>query len=1116
MNEITAKFDLEKHDVLVGNNVQTIFDHLNDLEKESKTYSKRWFWELLQNAKDAVDSNQDVSVKVVLDNNLLSFFHTGNRFLKQDILHLIYHGSSKKSLENKTGRFGTGFMSTHLLSRIVNITGQLEDNTYFQFELNREGESVEKQYKNLEDSYQRFCSSNGPDNRADGIFNTIFSYNLPEPNVKIATNGLNQLEKILPFVMAFNPKIKDIHIYNNGVTTIVNRGGKETVAFKNKQLVLQTVFYNTIENKVLFAPNDTFDIGVLLEKDSKGKYSIIELDENYPKLFFDFPLFGTEKIGLPAVINSNGFDLKKERDGVYLGEDDQNKPTIIENKRIISSALAEFETLVAYSAEKKDLNFFNLFKVKKSFEYSWLDVSWLNGLASGLIDVIVNSPYIPNKEGLLKINKIIIPYSAIIPELDYYTLVLDLKPGYIPPFEETLEWIAITHEYSILQDKAISDYEFIVDEAKVCSLLEQAGNLDTVDAIFDKEDGVEEEYASAKSWFNRFFKLLSKDQTEQLSSTYAIIPNQNNKLIKRAMNSPYFDEIANEEIKTVALNFNWDLKATLIFPGIVTKGEIFLTSILDNILNKLDKICDEITDDDLNVVSKRSALIKYLDWLVLNKKADLIRDTYVIVEKGRESSTISYSKRRLFQAASDKLLAPSGIWQEMSVYSEIIPRKFVLINEYTAAFPIEHFSYLFSQDLIFISPLLNRRSPNKNELKLLVRKQDDYAKLLNEKEEIINNDMEFSDIAYLNRTDDNILAKTSDSMKSAKTLLNFLLAQVIGQDIFFNTFVDLEVGDEKISVNRCLWVSRLKDTAWVPYRPVEEDKTTSERPSVANIADLIKDEPGLLDKLKKKEAGIFFNQIGISIADIRRNTLSNEEDKLKWDMAFSELIGNGNINPDLAVEMLADPRLQEMYLNNKKQKETIAKNQGIGLAFENAFREIFEHEAYKQQGFSIERKPVGSDFELIYEEDITDEDGNEVLFKVNNQILIELKATGKAFAEMTPKQAETAHDNKENYVLAVLPLDFYEINIENVVRHSRFVVDIANPLSLRYTDFKSYAQKKNEATLDKNDVKLSIEDGSIRYQVKAEIWQESIEPIGDRLFSLSFVEFIEWLKKKKV
>ncbi len=158
----------------------------------------------------------------------------------------------------------------------------------------------------------------------------------------------------------------------------------------------------------------------------------------------------------------------------------------------------------------------------------------------------------------------------------------------------------------------------------------------------------------------------------------------------------------------------------------------------------------------------------------------------------------------------------------------------------------------------------------------------------------------------------------------------------------------------------------------------------------------------------------------------------------------------------------------------------------MGYIFESVFRTIFESDEYKDQGFTIERTAWGSDFGVIYEQDIADGEGKEIIYKIG-QILIELKATGKDYAAMTTYQAETATKNVENYVLAVLPLKGFEISEESVKLHSRFIVNIAEPLEDRYKEFLSYNQKKSISTSEQNGVKLNIEDGNIRYQVKAEI-----------------------------
>jgi len=1111
--------DQDKIEVLVGNNVQTIFDHLNDLEKDSPVYAKRWFWELLQNAKDAVDDDQLVSVKVKLDGHTLTFSHTGDPFKRHDVLHLIYHGSSKKSLENKTGRFGTGFMSTHLLSRIVQITGKLENGNYFDFKLDRTGKTIGEQYTHLEESYERFKSSYRLNTYSDGIFDTVFTYVLPPDNLYIATDGLDQLEKILPFVMAFNPKIEQIEVDNNGKFSVIERSEDKSTEFKGKKVFEQGISYNKTENKVVFIKDDSFDIGVLLIKNDDESFSVVDIDDAYPKLFFDFPLFGTEKLGIPAVINSNCFDLKKERDGVYLLEDDKNKHTIINNKKIITSAFDCLEFLIAYTTQSNYNDLFNLFKVKKAFEYSWLYLDWLNGLSSKLIDTALELVCLPYaKDDKLSLNTILVPWSSALNIDSFYNLILDIKPGFIPKKQDNHEWIEVAFGYASVQDRETGDYSFIIDEHKLCKILQKASTLDNVSSMLvsdtstaGQETQTDSEDDDVVAWFNRFLAMLSKDQTEQLTSAYAFMPNQYRKLVSREVGSLFLDEIGNETIKTVAEGLKFEIKSTLIFQGIIPCTEVFQSSTLDKVLTILTSKCHSITEDDLNEKQKRTGLISFLGWLIDNKKNDLIKESYVIIEKGREAGEVNYAKRRLFSSASDKLIAPTSIWPSFSLYAEILPKKYIMITEVADLLNLEQLEYLCALDLIYLSPLQQRRKPGKNDLKLLAGNTEGYLSLLNDKEEIVENDLEYSDIIYLNKTDENVLAKTAEGVKNAKALFNFLLSQVIIQDKLFNSTSIIDTGQTNVPVGQCLWIARLRDISWVPFRPLAEEKTLSERPSVANITQLLKDDAELLAKLKRREAGQFFNQIGISIADIRRNSLTNDEDKLNWDMAFSELIGNGNIRPDLAVEMLADPNLQEQYLARKRQKENISRNQGIGSDFEKAFSEIFSQEAYKDDGFSIKRVPLGSDYGIIYEEDIIDENGNEVLFQIKD-ILIELKATGKLFAEMTEKQAETASKNINRYVLAVLPLEGYEINQQNVVLHSRFVVDIAKPLLNRFNDFTGYKQKKNEVTMEKADVKLNIEDGSTRYQVKSDIWRAGINPLNGMQASLSFYEFVKWLK----
>lgn len=142
-----------RHEIAELRHADGVFRDIQARVKERENYEQRWFWELLQNAKDAVEEGEVVQVQIIINNDTLTFAHTGNPFDLDDILSLIIQGSSKAGKEGKDGRFGTGFMTTYLLSKHVTITGSLlNDEGYFHFLLNREGNDNDTFFQNQVES----------------------------------------------------------------------------------------------------------------------------------------------------------------------------------------------------------------------------------------------------------------------------------------------------------------------------------------------------------------------------------------------------------------------------------------------------------------------------------------------------------------------------------------------------------------------------------------------------------------------------------------------------------------------------------------------------------------------------------------------------------------------------------------------------------------------------------------------------------------------------------------------------------------------------------------------------------------------------------------------------
>ena len=128
--------DKIKDRVLTDNTAQGILNHLKELASNRARMQRRWVWELLQNARDAsADDDTHLSASIELDDGELVFQHNGRGFTEEEVAHLIYHGSTKVEDKKTIGQYGSGFLTTHLLSPEVDVSGQLSDGRSFNFRL---------------------------------------------------------------------------------------------------------------------------------------------------------------------------------------------------------------------------------------------------------------------------------------------------------------------------------------------------------------------------------------------------------------------------------------------------------------------------------------------------------------------------------------------------------------------------------------------------------------------------------------------------------------------------------------------------------------------------------------------------------------------------------------------------------------------------------------------------------------------------------------------------------------------------------------------------------------------------------------------------------------------
>ena len=156
-----------------------------------------------------VRDNTRLVASVKLSKNELVFQHNGRGFTVEEVAHLIYHGSTKLEDPETLGKYGSGFLTTHLLSSNIDVSGQLEDRRPFSFPLRREISSPKALSESMDRAWNAFDASAGD---VSDSFTTSFRYPLNDDAVGPVEEGIRTLKHCAPFVVAFNSQFCSINI----------------------------------------------------------------------------------------------------------------------------------------------------------------------------------------------------------------------------------------------------------------------------------------------------------------------------------------------------------------------------------------------------------------------------------------------------------------------------------------------------------------------------------------------------------------------------------------------------------------------------------------------------------------------------------------------------------------------------------------------------------------------------------------------------------------------------------------------------------------------------------------------------------------------------------------
>lgn len=1071
------------YQALVDNTAQGIYHRLKELESISQFYQRQWIWELLQNALDSAPQDGEVNVEVELLGQQLSFRHNGSAFAEDEIAHLIYHGSTKERESGKIGKFGTGFLTTHLVSKMVRVTGIMKSNENFSFTLDRNGESAEDIRQRMEDSKKQFQDSYGSGTapKPKEGFTTEYTYRLAGDNAcKIAEIGIEDLTKIAPYVLALNDEISSV--------AIINRSEKSKFMKSLVDNVTNDILIVHVEHKHNNTPDSTINLVVAKDKNLSVAVTVVKHDEDYqiasnqniPKLFIAFPLEGTEGFSFPAIVNCRDFEPTEHRDGIFLGSAETGPN--VQNKSYLNKAVLLLHKLLDYALSQQWANVDLLTQVTVPTEKNWLDTEWYKCLLKKLItNKFMGTELIQSQAGWIAPKDAHIPFPAMYD--GFWDLASYLYQDKLPAKELWLSWANIIDGWAKLLDKNPEELEQSLTIEKFGQTINDIGSLEKLGDKLRNEDGG----ITPILWLNKFTQFLFLTNKGQLLDTLNLLPNQDGVFRKRT--DLMSDGGIDGTLKDIARDLGKNVRANLLHLDMIKEAKDLLTpKSQDDVLSHVLKIIKEEAEANTYNETFAKANLALFAWLVSNQKYESVSGYPVLCRKIDEEGGESIT----FLGGREQVLAPVERWPEGSrSFVAIFPQEFIISSKYSDRVEAGAWDALQGRNLVTCEPLyFSWETIGGSELMDSLG----FGESLNEEEDHEITNVRVSNIAFLRLDNKGIIDQVRSSKERARAFIRFLLNFAVFYDdsVIEPRKLSCKCGKEH-SVYTSDWLRVLKTRSWVPIR-----KGKQEIPSAQNLAALIQDQHDILRKISEDKPSKFINNLNVSVSDIVKNAIAKDERvKFELDKAAGMLYEKFGENPQqltsLARLVRDEPNFIQEFQERIAKREKVRRNQLIGAAVESIFRGIFEEEELRGEGFKIERTGVGSDYAIEY--DLIDNDEEQLLKieKGKKRVLIELKSTSEDYARMTTTQGRRAVDSQENYLLCVVNLAGSEISEVVIKQNSRFVPDIGQRLTDKVNRVDELQEKTTEVTSGGDEVKIEVSEGQVHFRISKPVWERGLD-----------------------
>jgi hypothetical protein len=313
--------------------------------------SVRWPVELLQNALDSGPrSGNTITVRIHCEPSKLIFEHDGAPFTSDELAALLTGGSSKEfESEVTTGRFGTGFLVTHVLAERATLRGLLTVSRgweLFELALDRSGD---------EDAIlanSRSCNEAlrhaSPVKDFAGIPSARFEY--PIVDDRVVQLDLETLKQALPYLYGTRRSLGQIEFTAaDGSTEIWSPGEVVEEAVEDGYVQYRTIdvvrggdeYLPVRVYRFMTAENSAAAALVLVEESSDG-WEVLLPEDDAPKIYREYPVRGSGFVPTNFVFDGK-FDPDQERIRLLMSEED---------KKLLEDAFAAGVVAAKYAFSK--------------------------------------------------------------------------------------------------------------------------------------------------------------------------------------------------------------------------------------------------------------------------------------------------------------------------------------------------------------------------------------------------------------------------------------------------------------------------------------------------------------------------------------------------------------------------------------------------------------------------------------------------------------------------------------------------------------------------------------------------------------------------------------------